>query len=774
MALRVSRIWVTLLAFLTVGSGMAGAQTIIIDPRPVPPRRPIVPPPHPRPPRPPIPRPRPRPLRNMPLELRKHVVEASIVDGVAVTNIDQVFFNLHPYVVEGTYIFPLEDGIALSKFSMYVNGDEIEGKLLGVEDARREYERIVATMRDPALLEYMGTRMFRARIFPINPKTEVRIKLSYTQMLVNDDGLVRYRYPLGTEKHLAAPVGMLSVLATIQSAVPIKSVFSPSHKIAVNRATEYQATASFEAQNVHANKDFELFYALSEKEFGLTVLTYREAGQEGFFLVRIAPPAQTVAADVLPKDISFVIDTSGSMAGDKMDQAKTALKFCLANLNREDRFNIVPFSHEAAKFRETLVGATAENIEASRKFADDLRAIGGTNINDALLAALDSAPHAETTRPYLIVFLTDGKPTIGVTDTEEILKNISRRSDGRIRLYVFGVGYDVNTHLLDLLAEQNRGTRDYVEPGEDLELRLSSFYRKVAEPVLTDLSLSFAGLSVHDLYPPKLTDLFAGSELVVAGRYRNVGHKAIELTGTRRGRRERFVYETTFPSDDRAHGFLPRLWATRKIGYLLDQIRLHGENKELKDTIVQLATEYGIVTPYTAYLVTEPGSIAMRTGGRGRVARDAMTRFDLDHAEAGVSLQRFGLAPGGGRMASVSEKSKKFAVRASKDIDRMGSVGLNGLDLFAGDGAAEAGEFVHSPGPMVKRVGSRTFYRIDERWIDGKYDEKEQTTKVELYSEEYFGLIRKHPELAKCFALGERVVVVLDGKAYETVSPLEE
>jgi Ca-activated chloride channel family protein len=717
------------------------------------------------------------------LELRRHLVETSIVDGVAVTQIDQTFFNQHDRIVEGTYVFPLEDDIALSRFSMYVDGVEIEGKLLGVEEARREYERIVASMRDPALLEYLGTRMFRARIFPINPKAEVRIKLSYTQMLENDDGLVWYRYPLGTERHPGAPVGTISVLTRIQSAVPIKSVFSPSHHVAVNRTTDYKATASFEAQNTYPEKDFELFYALGEKEFGLTVLTYREPGDEGFFLLRIAPPAQTSAADALPKDISFVMDTSGSMAGEKMDQARTALRFCLSNLNPEDRFNVIPFSHEATQFRDTLVPADAENVKAAREFAGGLQAIGGTNINDALLAALDSAPPTETARPYLIVFLTDGLPTIGMTHTKEILKNIAQRNDGRVRLYVFGVGYDVNTHLLDLLAEQNRGARDYVEPGENLELRLSSFYRKIAQPVLTDLALSFGGLAVHDVFPPKLTDLFGGTELVVTGRYRDVGHKAVELTGVRRGRRERFVYETTFPSDDRRHDFLPQLWATRKVGYLLDQIRLHGEDRELKDTIVQLATKYGIVTPYTAYLVTEPGSVASRGGGRDTLAfRTFADAFDgdADHEEFHDMVAA---APGGGVVRGPDTVARKKArVRASRVGQAMKMAEVPAAELEdlvkrlreESGGRNEAGGDDGRAQRVVERVGSRTLYRVGERWIDAEYEADRKTTKIEAFSEGYFDLVRKHPELAGCFALGERVVVVLGGQAYETVPPPEE
>ncbi|UCF34283.1 MAG: hypothetical protein JSV78_03065, partial [Phycisphaerales bacterium] len=270
----------------------ASAQTVIIERDPnVELERILPPPPPPPPPRPhppfPPPRPWPRPIpprRHVPLDVKQHMVETSITDGVAVTAIDQIFVNPYNHPVEGTYIFPLEDDVGVSKFSMFINGKETEGKLLSAEEARRVYESIVAKMRDPALLEYVGKKMFQARIFPIQPKGEARIKLSYTQMLGMQEGLVRYRYPLDTEKYLASPVGMVSAVVNITSAVPIKSVFSPSHAIAVNLKDEHHATASFEATHVYPSKDFDLFYTLSDKEFGLTVLTYREPDAEGFFL----------------------------------------------------------------------------------------------------------------------------------------------------------------------------------------------------------------------------------------------------------------------------------------------------------------------------------------------------------------------------------------------------------------------------------------------------------------------------------------------------------
>lgn len=743
------------------GVAPAYGQTIVVEPMPMPPGpEPDHFRPHPRPPR--------HPWRHVPLSVKQHTVEVSIVDGAATTQLDQVFFNNYERRIEGTYIFPLPDDVALSKFSMYVNGQEIQGKLLTVEEARRTYESIVAKMRDPALLEYVGQRMFRARIFPIEPKSEVRVKLSYSQLLQADNGLVHYQYPLKATRQLPGPVETVGLLVNLKSKTAVKSVFSPTHKLALNRKNEHEASASFEARNVYPDKDFELYYQLSDKEFGLTVLTYREAGADGFFLARIAPPAQTASADVLAKDICFVIDTSGSMDDDdKMEQAQRALKFCLANLNPQDHFNIIPFSHEPLRFRPTLVPADPEQVEAARAYADKLKPNGGTNINDALLAALESASEADESRPYLIVFITDGLPTIGVTDVDSILANVSAKNTARVRLFAFGVGHDVNTKLLDVLAEQNRGTRDYVEPGEDLELKLSSFYRKVSNPVLADLTLSIKGLTVYDLYPPKLADLFAGMELVVTGRYQGEGPKAVELLGSRRGVKERFVYETKFPSDARAHTFLPPLWATRKVGYLLDEMRLHGENQELKDTVVKLALKYGIVTPYTAYLVTEPGQVARG----GNMLRDALEPRGASRARSSrVMHYKRSIVPageGGGSSGKAAVDASQ-AMREMQDEDGV-------LDSSSGMPGSHAGGTVESrERALVERVDARTFYRVDERWIDAAYEKDSETQKLELFSAEYFELIRKHPELAKVFALGARVVVVLDGVAYETVPPAEE
>ena len=763
-SLSVGLLAAALLALVASPSPAAG-QTIVVDPMPMPePRRP-----EPRPDDRPIPIPdQPAPL-DTPLTVKQHEASATIVDGVATTTLQQVFHNNTPRRLEGTYVFPLPDDVALQQFSMWMNGEEVQGQVLPADEARQVYWSIVRKMRDPALLEYAGQRMFRARLFPIEPNSDIRIKLSYSQLLETKDGLVGFVHPLGSAQQWRVPILQAGLTVKIKSKTPISSVFCPTHNVAISRASDHEVTVSYEDRNVHSQDDLQLYYALSDKEFGLTVLTYREAGEDGFFLARLAPPAQTAAEDILPKDICFVIDTSGSMGGEKIEQARRALKYCIGNLSPQDRFNVVPFSHEARRFAATLVPADSEHRTEAMQFADQLEAVGGTNIHEALLTALQSAPGGDETRPYQIVFLTDGQPTVGVTETRQLLKDVADHNAQRVRLFVFGVGYDVNTQLLDLLAEQNHGTRDYVEPGEDLELKLSHFYRKVASPVLAGLALNFPGLNVYDVFPKQLPDLFAGSELVVTGRYQGEGAKAVELTGTRRGTKERFVYETSFPSDARDYAFLPPLWATRKVGYLLDQLRLHGENDELKQSIITLATKYGIVTPYTSYLVTESVYKARFRGG-DQLARAVQQFIDQDSANVPGSFAGQSVPPpmnGGSGGGAYRARAGRGAVAASQEAKTLQDSAEAPVFAMGSTGDKKTGS-------IVRRVESRTFYRIEGVWTDSSHKDDAKTVKVEVFSPAYFELLDKHPELGKVFALGERVIVVVDGTSYETTVPAKE
>ncbi|NOT01581.1 MAG: VWA domain-containing protein [Phycisphaerales bacterium] len=759
-------------AMLVVVTGVlfvpgAHGQVVIIDP--------IVPPmPGPVPKPMPWPEPMPRPEHwrrgwECQLELKSQSYTVDVVDGAGVTKVDQTFHNPYPNQIEGTYVYPLPGDASISGFSMFVDGKEIKGEVLERDKAAGIYRDIVSKMRDPALLWYVGERLYKASIFPIPGNGDVRVKLQYTQTLAIDGGLSSMRLPLKATTLGRRMPDQTSVVVNIESQVPIKSVFSPTHSVAVNRKSDNRISASYESTGGMSDQDFVLHYLLSREDFGLTLLTYRDAGEDGYFMARIAPRMEIDNRDVMAKDVALVMDTSGSMSGRKIEQARDALRFCLNNLNRQDRFTVIPFSHEPKPFREGLIDATAENVDAAVAFVEKISAGGGTNIHEAVLMAMKAAPGANADRPYLIVFVTDGLPTIGQTDVDAILKDVSAANASRVRLFAFGVGDDVNTKLLDRLAEDNRGSRDYVALNEDLEIKLSSFYRKVANPVLGDLKLVWNGTRTYDVFPRELPDIFVGSEIVVMGRYDGAGTCSVELTGTRRNKTEQFVYERTLADRETGHDFLPRLWAIRKIGYLLDEIRLHGEGQELKDEVVRLATRFGVVTPYTSYLVTEDKKFASAPAAVGGRFEDEMLRLAGSDRGRGASRKSMALALTPGE-AGITYSTGVAAIDLSQSANDMREAG--GLDILRGlahtDGAA-AGPTARRDQQLVSMLGGRTYYFHEERWVDGSYDEKVETKKIELFSADYFALLGKHAYLAKVLALGDRVVFQSDGVWYETV-----
>ncbi|MDW7992567.1 MAG: VWA domain-containing protein [Anaerolineae bacterium] len=322
----------------------------------------------------------------------------------------------------------------------------------------------------------------------------------------------------------------------------------------------------------------------------------------------------------------------------------------------------------------------ASEAPEARQWVERLEATGGTNIHDALLEAL---AQADRERPTVLIFLTDGQPTEGVVEIDRILEAVRRAIPANVRLFPFGVGDDVNTVLLDTLAQEHRGAPAYVRPGERIDEAVAAFYAKVQAPVLTDISLDFGDVIVEDVYPRPLPDLFAGTQLILVGRYRGSGPVRIRLTGEAEGERREFVYEGTFRAEG-GDGFIPRLWAARKIGYLLTQIRLYGEKEEWVDAVIDLSVRYGIITPYTSFLIQEdvfteagreeaaeqlralpfapaaggdcggPGPGAGAVAGYGRSARRAdaaggraggAARGEQDLLPAGGSLNRRGSDP---------------------------------------------------------------------------------------------------------------------------------
>jgi Ca-activated chloride channel family protein len=659
------------------------------------------------------------------LPVKYHRVTVEIQDQVAQVEVDQAFVNDSEVALEATYVFPLPEDAAISDFSLFVDGERLEGRILDKEEAREIYESIVRRNRDPALLEYVGRNAFQAQVFPIPPHGERRVQISYTQLLSQEAGLVHFLYPLNTEKFSPQPLEEVTISVDVRSQTPIKAVYSPSHEVAIDRLSETHVTASYEENDVTPSTDFELFYSVSTEDIGASLTTYRQGTEDGFFLLLVAPKADFQEQEVVAKDVMLVLDISGSMEGEKLEQAKDALRFVLERLNPADRFNILSFNTTIDTYAETM--QSAGRADEAEGFVDDLRASGGTNINEALLEALRLLPGE---RPELVIFLTDGQPTVGIQDPDVVIGNVSDAVSPSTRLFVFGVGDDVNTVLLDTLAQENRGAPQYVRPDEDIAAAVSSFYEKVSTPVLADIELDFGDIEVSDVYPHPLPDLFAGTQLVVVGRYNGEGTVTLRLTGTVNGEEQTLTYSgQEFPRRATEMDFLPRLWATRKIGYLLTEIRLHGESDELVDEVVELSLRYGVMTPYTSFLVEEKNLQIFSEEGR--------------HAAAD-RLAQATAAPAVG--SAAVEQSQNFY--SYQQAEAPAPVEANVVE-------------------QLKVVGDRSFVLRDGVWIDSGYQEGGDTTKIGFGSDDYYDVLAQRPDWGSFFALGERVIFLSDGEAYE-------
>ncbi len=671
----------------------------------------------------------------------------TIVDQVATTKVDQVFVNEASYPVEGTYIFPLPEDAAISSFDMWVDGQKLEGKLLGRDEARAIYEDIVRSQRDPALLEYVGRGAFQASIFPIPPGGQRRIELTYSQVLPQTAGLVHYRYPLNTEKFSSADIAEVAVTVHLADKAPIRAIYSPSHPVEVVREGDRRATVSYEAQNVRPDRDFDLYYSLSSDAVAVNLLSYKPYDEDGFFLLLVTPPVEA-GAQAVAKDVVLVMDTSGSMDGEKIVQAKAAADYVLDHLGKDDRFNIVAFSTATRLFSDRPVPAARR--DEGHAFVRSLAAAGSTDINRALLEALAGA---DAERPTVLIFLTDGLPTAGEVDPDRIVANIATEAPKSVRLFAFGVGYDVDTVLLDQLSSGQRGTSTYVKPEQSIEEEVSGFYAKVSAPVLIDVAAAFSGVQVEDIYPYPLPDLFAGNQLVVAGRYRGGGPADLALRGEVEGEPRTYSYQDLKFAERGGQEFIARLWAQRKIGYLLSQIRLHGVKDELVKEIVTLSSRYGIVTPYTSFLVQEP-SLALSQEGRDQLGR---------------ALQ--GQPPTGGR-GGGSAGAPTAAPAAMEPLFGGDRSGQAAVAKAVAENALVASEQAAAPASAevtqaLQQVGDRTFLLSNGVWVDTTFDPTKMTAEAVTFgSERYFALLAAHPELGRYLALGDRVTVAADGKAY--------
>lgn len=685
--------------------------------------------------------------------IESHRVSVEIDNQVATTRVEQVFFNDSERMAEGTYVFPLPVGAAVSDLVMWVDGRPIEAKILDADEARDIYDEIVRRMRDPALLEYVGAGAIQASVFPIQPFSEVKIEIEYGQLLQVENGLVHYEYGLRTDHLTRRPVERLSINVSVESNDAISTIYSPTHNIAITRDGEFEFRAGYETSHARPESDFSLYYGLASDEINVNLLSYREsAGEDGFFTLMITPPVQVSESRVIPKDVIIVLDQSGSMYGDKWEQARDAVKYVLNHLNSRDRFNVIAFSTGYRIYAEDL--QPLSEVDDAVDWIMGLEAVGGTDIDGALKEAMRMADRERST---VVLFLTDGLPTEGEIEASVILDHVESAAPSNARIFTFGVGDDVDTFLLDQLYQMFRGAGTYVRPDERIDEEVSALYNKISAPVLTNLELDVDGVRVEELYPSEpLPDLFVGTQLIITGRYRDDGFATVRLSGELDGERKTYTYDVRFRANAGGEVFIPRLWATRKIGALLNAIRLYGEDPELVDSIVRLSIRYGIITPYTSFLITEDDIFTQ--SGR----EEAQVAFE---AESGES---FGAVSGG----AAVDAAESAADMSSANAPMQPSPSANQFrDKDDGaDGEPGSAGYYAPSGEAVRYAGDRTFVWRDGAWIDTLYDADSMTpTRVTFLSDEYFDLVDLDPVIGEFLALGDHVLFVWDGQAYEVV-----
>jgi Ca-activated chloride channel family protein len=642
-----------------------------------------------------------------------------VVDGrVARFEVQERFRNTGPVIAEGTYHYPLPGEAVFSDFSLFQGEQELKGEMMAAEQARSIYEGIVRRLRDPALLTLVGHGLIRAQVFPVQPGETRTVTLRYTQLLGREADALRIRYAAGDRGD--APVTMA---VDVRHEAEFSTPYSPTNPI-----TEQRRDGTLRISVAPPVRgDVDLVLPFRHGLVGGTVLTHAEPGEDGFVLLFLSPPASSETAEV-GRDLTLVVDVSGSMSGDKIDQAKTALIAALESLRAGDRFRLIAFSNGVRSFREGFTAATPDALTDARSFVNGLIANGGTNLAGAVEAALLGPSDGE--RLQVVMLLTDGLPSIGEQAPDRIAAEAAGRI-GRTRIFTVGVGHDVNTYLLDRLALEGRGSATYVAPGADVSDAVGGVLAKLSRPALMDLRIASAPVTLTDVAPAALPDLFYGEELVVLARYRGQGSGPVVIEGTRNGRRERFTLAAEFPRHESGNDYIPPLWASRRIGELTRQIRLEGTTPELVSRVRDLGLRYGILTEYTAYLVQEPGAIAsnpppMPMAAGAAASRQMTGARSFDAAKSSADLSRSG---------TLQAANEAAALR----LEELVVAGVAG-------GANEKRE--------IRRAGGKVFAKDKGVWTDLSHRDTLKVTTIAPFSRAWFDLAAARPALKAALSAG--------------------
>lgn len=714
--------------------------------------------------------PRPFPLRSDPQVQRLSTDVRIVVDGdqrVARVEVEEQFRNNGHRLAEGDYLYPIPTGAVFTDLSLFMGEQELKGEMLPAAQARGIYEEIVRRKKDPALVELVGHGLLRARVFPIAAGDTRRIILRYTVVLGRDGHLLRLRYPRtvgmfeGDERpveevmvtHGLAPVRGLPA-ATLEVRVSDAHLFatpySPTHRIEIRERDADEI--DIDATVTGGGPDFDLLLPLRDSAVGAGVVSHAPVGDNGFYMLLVSPPVDGEGS-ATPRDVTLVLDVSGSMSGDKIVQARAALDQLLSGLGEQDRFRLITFSSAVRRFRQDWTAATFDELIAARDWLARVEAGGSTNVEAALVEAL--RPPAAPERMSQVIFLTDGKPTIGETAPERIVAMVEEVRDDE-RIFGFGVGHDVNTYLLDAMASGGRGSVNYVAPGESVEEAISSLSRKISRPALADLRIVRAPVMLEDAYPQQIPDLFYGEDLVLLGRYRGAGAGELVIEGTRAGVVERHSFRVDFAAEEPGNDFIPKLWAARKAAALTTQVRLRGADPELIEEIRQLGLRYGVLTDYTSYLVEEPGMTLDDATLQSVMSRAQAMDVDAEEQSGAEAFRR-------ARRDAVSKRARNLG-EAESPVPVVASTMAPAAALAGARN--EAVDESRSADGMTRHVGDRVFVLRAGVWTDLRYGDQ-RVVRVAPFSEAYFELLERLPQIKPFVALGSRVIIANEQRAVE-------
>lgn len=683
-------------------------------------------------------------------------VRVELASGVLRYEVSETFVNNGGALGEADYIFPLPRDAAFRDLRLMINGELVSGETMPADRARAIYEEIVRSQRDPALVEWFDHGLLRARIFPIAPGERKQVVVRFDVVAERQGDALRIDYFRGTDPR-PQPGGPMPVperrgsgsdgsearsrragstfrlrYATTSA---LGRAYSPTHSLRETRDGSWRV---FESSGGGA-----AITVLVPRESGsrpaVTVLTHATAAEDRYVMLTLSPGE--VRSAPAARDVAFVLDVSGSMKGEKMRQAIRAGEALLRTLRPSDFFRIIAFSTEAESFRSSSVDASPANVAAAVRYLRDLEAEGSTNIEAALEHALD---HEARGIP-IVLFLTDGLPTVGERSHSRLARMAADRR-GRARVFTFGLGADVNVALMEELAIEGRGTAQFVRPSESIERVVALVAERLGTPVITDLRLEVNGVRLRQVYPRLPADVFAGQDLVIMARYEGEGRANIELTGRSAQGAVNIPLAANFPARERDNAFVARLWAIRRIGYLTAERRRSGGSSEVDDEIRQLGERFGIPTELSSYLVLEPGMERFRDRA---VPLSDLTATGVSSATSARRLGNAGASP-----AAPPPARPETTGSQAFESGRASALQRNASSL---DAAANAAGDI---GGSVRNAAGRTFALRAGVWTDlSAAASSGRVVRVQPFSELYFSLMREIPDMREVFALGERVLV---------------